>query len=195
MKDLIRPCIALTLLLAILCGIVYPAVVTVISQTVFPHEANGSVIEVEGVVRGSKLIGQEFRSVQLFHSRPSSTQPMPYNPKESRGSNLSPRNPELVSRVRERAEWVRNFNQVDEDVPIDLVTSSASGLDPHISVGSAMLQIPRVSRNTGLPENDLLTMVRRHTADNFLGVSGELAVNVVTLNVELLQALDKRHPQ
>jgi K+-transporting ATPase ATPase C chain len=194
MRDLIRPCIVLTLLLAILCGAVYPAVVTVFSQTVFPQEANGSLIELDDVVRGSKLIGQEFNSDDLFHSRPSSTEP-PYNPRESGGSNLSPRNPELVSKVRDRSEWVRTFNEVDGDVPIDLVTSSASGLDPHISVGSARLQIPRVSRNTGIPEDELLSMVRQHTADNFLGVSGELAVNVVTLNVELLQTLEKRQPQ
>ncbi|MFN7171900.1 MAG: potassium-transporting ATPase subunit KdpC [Fimbriimonadaceae bacterium] len=194
MKDLVRPCIVLTLLLAVLCGAVYPAVVTVFSQTVFPHEANGSLIKIDDVVRGSKLIGQEFSSDGLFHSRPSSTEP-PYNPSESGGSNLSPRNPELVSKVRDRAEWVRTFNEVDGDVPIDLVTSSASGLDPHISVGSARLQIPRVSRNTGIPENELLALVRQHTADNFLGVSGELAVNVVTLNVELLQTLEKRQPQ
>jgi K+-transporting ATPase ATPase C chain len=192
MKDLIRPCTVLTLVLTLICGAVYPAIVTVVSQSFFPDKANGSLIELENVVRGSKLIGQEFSSDALFHSRPSSTEPKPYNPSLSRGSNLSPRNQKLISQVRDRAEWVRSFNEFDGDVPIDLVTSSASGLDPHISVGSATLQIPRVSKNSGIPETELLAMVRRHTADNFLGISGELAVNVVTLNLELLQTIEKR---
>ena len=145
---------ALALLsLTVVTGLFYPALVTGIAQVAFPFQANGSLLWQHGQLKGSALIGQSFTDPQYFWSRPSATSPFPYNAASSAGSNLGPTNPELLSQVQERVKALRR-GQPGEDklIPVDLVTSSASGLDPHLSPAAALYQVPRVARARGLPE-------------------------------------------
>lgn len=185
----IRPALSLFLVLTVLTGVIYPLAVTGVSRGLFPEQANGSLLHGQGgKVVGSSLIGQTFTDPGLFWSRPSATAPTPYNAANSSGSNQGPLNPALAEAVKLRVEALR---AVDPDntqaIPVDLVTASGSGLDPHISVAAARYQLGRVARVRGLSEDSLWALVERHTQRPLAGVLGEAQVNVVTLNQELLK--------
>ncbi len=186
MNTQLRPAITVFALLTILTGVVYPLVVTGVAQSVFPHQANGSLIEKGGEVIGSELIGQQFDDPGYFWGRPSATSPEPYNAASSSGSNLGPTNPALISTVEAR---VRALQEADPDnrlpIPVDLVTASASGLDPHISVASALYQVHRVATARGLDEAQVVALVNQHTEGRQFGLFGEPRVNVLLLNLAL----------
>ena len=182
----LRPALVMVGAFTVLLGIAYPLVVTAVSQVAFHDRANGSLIERDGTVIGSRLIGQTFTSPQYFHSRPSAAGDG-YDGGASSGSNLGPTNPDLIAAVEERAAAYREENGLaaDAQVPVDAVTASGSGLDPHISVANARLQAPRVAAVRDLDVEVVLAMVDDHTAGRAFGVLGEPAVNVVTLNLAL----------
>ena len=189
MKDQIRPALTMLLLLTVLTGLVYPLAVTGLAQLLFPDQANGSLIVREGRVIGSKLIGQYFDKPEYFWSRPSATSLFPYNAAASGGSNLGPTNPALIAAVKARAAVLRAADLGNDlPVPVDLVTTSGSGLDPHISPASALYQIRRVARVRRLDEAVVRDLVVHHTQSRQLGVLGEPRVNVLLLNL----ALDER---
>ncbi len=178
---------ALALLsLTVVTGLFYPALVTGIAQVAFPFQANGSLLSQHGQVKGSALIGQSFTDPKYFWSRPSATSPFPYNAESSSGSNLGPTNPELLSKVQDRLKALRQ-GQPGEDklIPVDLVTSSGSGLVPHLSPAAALYQVPRVARARGLSEARVQQLVRQHTEDRQVGILGEPRVNVLRLNLAL----------
>lgn len=181
----LRPAILMLALLSVLCGLVYPALVTGLAVLAFPHQAGGSLIVRGDRVVGSTLIGQPFASPGFFWGRPSATSP-PYNAAASAGSNLGPSNPSLHDAVRARIAALRAADPaLVGPVPVDLVTSSGSGLDPHISVAAALVQVPRVARARGVAETVLRELVARHTEGRQLGVLGEPRVNVLELNLAL----------
>jgi K+-transporting ATPase ATPase C chain len=178
----IRALLALT----VLTGIAYPLVVTGISQVAFSRQANGSLIEKDGKVVGSRLIGQPFSDPKYFWSRPSATSPMPYNGSSSSGSNLGPTNPALKEAVEGRVKALRDAGaDPAQPVPVDLVTASASGLDPHISPAAADYQVARVAKARNLAENKVRELVQKHTEGRQLGILGEPRVNVLALNLDL----------
>ena len=178
--------VVLFLLLTVATGIVYPGVVTSVAQIAFREPANGSLIVRDGKPIGSALIGQPFSDPKYFWSRPSATAPQPYNGLASSGSNQGPTNPALAAAVRERVEALRATDPGnDAPVPADLVTASASGLDPHISPAAAEYQLRRVARLRGLEEAKLRALVQQHTEGRQLGVLGEARVNVLPLNLAL----------
>ena len=181
------PALRILVVLTILTGAVYPLVVTGISQVAFPNAANGSLLPaVNGKVPGSALIGQPFDDPKYFWSRPSATSPQPYNGASSSGSNQGPRNPALADAVTARVKALRDADPGNTaPVPIDLVTASASGLDPHISVAAAEYQAPRVARVRGLAPDKVRTLVAAHTEGRTLGFLGEPRVNVLELNLAL----------
>jgi K+-transporting ATPase ATPase C chain len=186
MLTYLRPAIVLLVLLSALTGIVYPLVVTGIAQVVFPWQANGSLLMKDGKVVGSALIGQPFDDPKYFWGRPSATSPFAYNAAASSGSNLSPTNPDLVKAVQGRVDALRAADAGNTaPVPVDLVTSSGSGLDPHISPAAALYQVPRVAKARGLAPDAVARLVEQHTQGRFLGVLGEPGVNVLTLNLAL----------
>jgi len=186
MRDQIRPAIVLLVLLTIITGLAYPLAVTGMAQVLFPHQANGSLIVKEGQVAGSELIGQPFDDPRYFWGRPSATAPFPYNAAASAGSNLGPSNPALEEAVRARMDALRAADPGNtRPVPVDLVTASASGLDPHISVAAALYQVPRVARERGLTEKEVEALVLQFTTGRQLGVLGEPRVNVLNLNLAL----------
>jgi K+-transporting ATPase ATPase C chain len=191
----IRPAIVMILLMTVVTGLVYPLAMTGIATTVFPYQANGSLIEKDGKVIGSALIGQNFAKPGYFHGRPSATTdvdpkdpnktvPAPYNAANSSGSNAGPTSKGLVERVQGDLKTLKEENP-NAPVPIDLVTTSASGLDPDISPEAAMFQVPRVARERGLTEDRLRELVRQHTEGRFFGLVGEPHVNVLQLNMAL----------
>jgi len=180
--------VLMTLVTTILLGIVYPLVVTVLAQALFRDKANGQLIERNGHVIGSRIIGQAFSSPGYFRSRPSAAG-TGYDPLNSGGTNLGPTNKKLVDAVKAAVDDARKENP-GVPVPIDLVTSSASGLDPHISPAAAVFQVPRVARERGLREDEVRHLVDAHTEGRQLGVLGEPVVNVLELNL----ALDDLHP-
>jgi potassium-transporting ATPase KdpC subunit len=183
---MLRPAAMLLLLLTLLTGIVYPLVVTVIARTLFPREAAGSLLMRDGRVVGSALIGQSFSDPRHFWSRPSATTPQPYAGTASTGSNLGPLNPALTDAVRERIAALRAADPGNTaPVPVDLVTASASGLDPHISVAAANYQAARVARVRGLPLARVQALIAAHAEGRLLGVIGEPRVNVLELNLAL----------
>jgi potassium-transporting ATPase KdpC subunit len=175
----LRPAAPAFVVLTLITGIVYPLIVTAFAQ-LFPNKATGSVIEVNGKAVGSELIGQPFSDPKYFWSRPSATSPQPYNGASSSGSNLGPTNKALRDAVAER---LKQFDQ--KPVPVDLVTASASGLDPHISPEAAHFQVPRVARVRGLTEEAVNQLVSLHTEGRTFGVLGEPRVNVLRLNLAL----------
>lgn len=183
---LIRPALTLFVVLSLVTGIAYPLVVTGVAQTVFPQAANGSLIVENGKPVGSALIGQTFTDPGHFWSRPSATAPMPYNAANSAGSNLAPTAPALVDAAKARIEALRQADPGNTaPVPVDLVTTSASGLDPHISRAAADYQVARIARVRGLPEARVQALVQAHTEGRWLGVVGEPRVNVLKLNLAL----------
>lgn len=190
MKNLLRPALTLYLGLSLLCGLAYPLLTTALAQLLFPFQANGSVLGVPGEAKGSRLIGQPFAEPGHFWGRPSATAPQPYNGEASGGSNLGPSNPALVDQVTARIGVLRAADPASASViPADLVTASASGLDPHISPAAARLQIARVARVRGLPQAAVGALVDAHTEERQWGLFGEPRVNVLELNL----ALDALH--
>ena len=189
MKDLVselRASIAATLLLAVLCCGVYPAVVWAVGQGLFSHQANGSLVRVDGKVAGSSLLAQGFTDPNYFHPRPSAAG-QGYDASSSAGTNLGPTSKKLIVSVKERVDAYRAENGLPPDarVPADAVTSSASGLDPHISVRNATLQSARVAKARGISEKEVLAKVGAHTEGRTLGLLGEPRVNVLLLNLSL----------
>jgi len=186
MSAIIRPAVILFAFLTVLTGIVYPLVVTAIAEVAFPHQAQGSVILRNGKLVGSELIGQSFSDPKYFWSRPSATSPQPYNGTGSTGSNLGPLNPALIDAVKARIQALQAADPNNKaPIPVDLVTASASGLDPHVSVAAAQYQISRVARARGLNVWAVQALVAAHTEGRLLGVLGEARVNVLELNLAL----------
>ena len=182
----VRPAIVSLIVLSVVTGLAYPAIVTVVAQVVFPYQANGSMIVKDGKAVGSALIGQPFDDPKYFWGRPSATSPFAYNAGSSSGSNLGPTNPALLDAVKGRVEALRAADQGNTAlVPVDLVTASGSGLDPHISPAAALYQVGRVARARKLDETALRQLVRRNTEGRQLGFLGELRVNVLALNLAL----------
>jgi K+-transporting ATPase ATPase C chain len=182
----IRPAIAVFVLLSVVTGLAYPLIVTGVSQVVFPHQANGSLIEKDGKVVGSELIAQNFDQPGYFWSRPSAAN---YNGGASTGSNLGPTNPALLDAVKDRVEALKTADPGNNrPVPVDLVTASGSGLDPHISPAAAEYQVERVAKARGLSPEQVRGLVAQHTEGRQLGLLGEPCVNVLTLNLALDEA-------
>ena len=191
----IRPAIVVLLALTLITGLVYPLAMTGIAEVIFPRQAQGSLIERDGKVVGSELIGQLFTSDKYFHGRPSSTTapdpkdatktiPAPYNAANSGGSNLGPSNKALIDRVQGDIEALKKENPAAA-VPADLVTTSASGLDPHISPEAALFQVPRIAKARNLPEDRIRQLVEDNAEGRFLGLLGEPRVNVLLLDLAL----------
>ena len=190
MKKLLRPALVLFAALTVITGLIYPLAVTGVAQAVFPQQANGSLIQgADGKPVGSELIGQAFADPKNFWGRPSATAESPYNALASGGSNQGPLNPALHDAVKERIKAMRDADPLQRtEVPIDLVTVSASGLDPHITPAAARWQIARVAKARGMAPEALEALVARHTEGQWLGFLGEARVNVLELNLALNNA-------
>jgi potassium-transporting ATPase KdpC subunit len=196
----LRPAIVFIVALTLITGVAYPFAITGIAELIFPDKAQGSLVERDGKVVGSSLIGQQFTSEGYFHGRPSATTapdpndpaktvPAPYNAANSGGSNLGPTSKALIERLGGDIEKLKQENSAQ--VPADLVTTSGSGLDPHISPEAALFQVPRVAKARNLPENVLRQLVAANTSDPLIGLLGEPRVNVLELNL----ALDRVAPR
>lgn len=186
MKSQIRPLIVIFAVLTVVTGLVYPGVMTAFGQAVFHREANGSLLEADGKVVGSALIGQQFDAPRYFWGRLSATSPMPYNAQGSSGSNFGPTNPALADEVKGRIAALKAAGtDVSQPVPADLVTSSGSGLDPEISPAAAAYQVTRVAQARHMNANDVQALVDRYTKGRQFGVLGEPRVNVLELNLAL----------
>ncbi|WP_437837319.1 potassium-transporting ATPase subunit KdpC [Sorangium sp. So ce1153] len=182
----LRPALVLLLVLTGVTGFAYPLLTTAIAQAAFPRQANGSVLRKDGRVVGSILLGQPFDDPRYFRGRPSATSPVPYAGQASAGSHLGPTNPALAEAVEARIDALRAADpEAAAPVPVDLVTASGSGLDPHISPAAAAYQVRRVARARGLPEDEVRRLVARHTEGRLLGLLGEPHVNVLLLNLAL----------
>ncbi len=189
----LRPAILLTLLLTAIVGIAYPAAVTGLAQTLFPSQANGSQVTVNGKPVGSNLIGQYWTQLQYFHGRPSATNnpqgtPAPYSANNSGASNLGPTNSALIQAIQQRIDALKKENPdvpAGTPIPADLVTASGSGLDPDVSVAAAYYQIPRVAKARGLSQGAVRQLVDQHVQGRFLGIFGEPRLNVLELNLAL----------
>jgi K+-transporting ATPase ATPase C chain len=195
MKTILRPALVLFVLLTLLTGVVYPLAVTGAAQALFPAQAAGSLILRDGQPVGSSLIGQNFTDPGHFWGRPSATGPMPYNASASGGSNQGPLNPALTDAVKGRIDALRAADPGNTSpVPVDLVTASASGLDPHISPAAARYQAARVARVRGLPLEQVEQLVAQHTETPWLGLLGEARVQVLRLNLALDALAPLRSP-
>ncbi|HTR57543.1 MAG TPA: potassium-transporting ATPase subunit KdpC [Casimicrobiaceae bacterium] len=189
----IVPALRMLIVLTALTGVTYPLVITGIAQVAFPHAANGSLIVARDKTLGSELIGQPFDDPKYFWSRPSATSPQPYNGAASGASNQGARNPALADAVKDRIKSLRDADPGNNaPVPIDLVTASGSGLDPHISVAAAEYQIGRVAKARALPEQQVRALVGEYTEGRTFGVLGEPRVNVLALNLALDRAVSRR---
>ncbi|HWJ17111.1 MAG TPA: K(+)-transporting ATPase subunit C [Geobacterales bacterium] len=191
----IQPAIVMIILLTVITGLAYPLGMTGLAQLIFPHQANGSLIEKDGKVIGSELIGQNFADARYFHGRPSATTdtdpndptktvPAPYNASNSGGANAGPTSKSLIDRVTQDADKLKAENP-NVPVPVDLVTTSASGLDPEISPAAVFFQVPRVAQARGIPEARLRELVNQSIEGRSLGILGERRVNVLKLNMRL----------
>lgn len=186
MRTLIRPALVALLLLSLITGVVYPAAITGVSAALFPRQAGGSRLLAGDTLLGSALIGQEFTEPGYFWSRPSATGPVAYNGASSSGSNLGPSNPALHEAIVARVAALRAADPSrTEPVPVDLVTASGSGLDPHITPAAAEYQVSRVATVRGIPEDSVRTLVARSTEGRQFGILGEPRVNVLRLNLAL----------
>jgi K+-transporting ATPase ATPase C chain len=186
MKTQLRAAVVTFVLLTIVTGVVYPAAITLIAQAVFPHRANGSLIERDGKTVGSELIGQVFDDPRYFWGRPSATTPFGYNAGSSNGSNLGPTNPDQLKNVKDRVEALRQAHPDQKGpIPVDLVTASGSGLDPHISPAAAEYQVTRVARARNKSVEEVRQLVVAHTEGRTFGLLGEPRVNVLQLNLAL----------
>ena len=186
MRAHVRAAVVSLLAFTVIIGIAYPLIVTGIAQVVFPSEANGSLIAKDGKLVGSSLIGQPFDDPKYFWARPSATSPFPDNAGASSGSNLSPTNPALVKAVQDRVEALRAADPGNAAaVPVDLVTASGSGLDPHISPAAALYQVSRVAKARKMAPQAVQQLVDRNTDGRWLGIFGEPRVNVLQLNLSL----------
>jgi potassium-transporting ATPase KdpC subunit len=182
----VRPAVSLLLLMTVICGLAYPLAITGIARTVFPVQAGGSLILVDGKLIGSQLIGQSFTDPKFFWGRPSATTPQPYNALASTGSNLGPLNPALIDQVKANAKRLKDADPDNlQPVPVELVTASASGLDPEISRAAADYQAARVARVRGLPVADVQALIAAISKGRVLGLLGEPRVNVLELNLAL----------
>ena len=188
MRSLMRPALMFVALMTLLTGVLYPAAITGLAQLLFPSQANGSLVVVDGTVRGSRLVGQPFSAPGYLWSRPSATGPTPYNGAASSGSNQGPSNPALHDAVVARVGALRAADStLTGPVPVDLVTASGSGLDPPISVAAATVQVPRIARARGMAPEAVQAVIAAHTEQRFLGVFGEPRVNVLLVNLALDQ--------
>jgi potassium-transporting ATPase KdpC subunit len=187
----LKPAVIILAVFTVITGVLYPLAVTGFAQLAFADKANGSLVKRNGVIVGSKLIGQRFAAPNYFHSRPSAAGAS-YDPTASSGSNLGPNNPVLLDSVTDRVKMYRAENSLDADakVPVDAVTASGSGLDPHISVANALLQATRVARERGVSAEQILSLIGKYTNDRSLKVFGDPGVNVLELNL----ALDRGEP-
>jgi K+-transporting ATPase ATPase C chain len=182
----LKPAFLVFLVLTGITGVLYPLLVTAVAQIVFCPQANGSILIKDGRPMGSSLIGQEFSNPIYFWGRVSATSPTAYNSLPSSGSNFGPMNDALRQRVEARIRMLQSVDPGNMDpVPVDLVTASASGLDPHISIAAALYQVPRVARLREAPEDRIIALVRENTTGRFAGIFGEPVVNVLRLNMEL----------
>ena len=185
----LRPAASLIVIMTLVIGIVYPLIISGAARVMFPSQAAGSLIKRDGILVGSRLIGQSFSDPKYFWGRPSATSPQPYNGTASGGSNLGPLNPTLIEAVAANAKKLRDADPENHAlIPVDLVTSSGSGLDPHISPAAAEYQAARVARARQVPLARIESLIAAHRRDPLLGIFGEPAVNVLELNL----ALDQR---
>lgn len=185
-RELIRPALLIFLMLTVITGVLYPLSVTAIAQGFFGHQANGSLIYQNGRPAGSELIGQLFEDPQYLWGRPSATSGVPYNAASSSGSNYGPMNPDFIRTVQER---IRSLKEADPEnnalIPVDLVTASGSGLDPHVSPAAAYYQASRIGRIRGIPQDEVKAIIRENTEGRFLGIFGEPVVHVLKVNLDL----------
>jgi K+-transporting ATPase ATPase C chain len=189
MKKHLITAFLMTIATTLLLGVIYPLVITAVAQVVFKDKANGQIRYRNGEAIGSRIIGQPFTAAKYFHSRPSAAG-NGYDASNSSGTNLGPTNQKLIDRIQADAKALHEENPV-QPVPVDLITTSASGLDPEISPAAAEFQVPRIARERGLPESTVRDLVQKHTAQRDLGLLGEARVNVLELNLALDEVAQK----